>query len=117
MNAKYSETGQNILSITFKKSNITYNGKMVIQPIIDHWTIDHIFFGFITTFIIIILNRSKYRTYLIPFFILILWEIFEFREWPLAWLNDIFNNIMDLFAGLVGIIIAILIKNKLLADK
>jgi len=79
----------------------------MVEPLINHWTIDHFFFGLFITFIISFLSRSKYPISSISLLILVLWEMFEYREWPHFWVINYRNNIMDVVVGFFAVIVGV----------
>ena len=79
----------------------------MVEPLINHWTVDHFLFGLVLAIIISFLIRIKYSKSLITLFILILWELFEYREGSRYWIVNYQNNIMDVIVGFLAAIIGI----------
>jgi hypothetical protein len=77
----------------------------MVEPLINHWTVDHFLFGLGISIIISFLIKRKYSTSLITLFILVLWELFEYREKSSYWIINYQNNIMDVIVGFVAAII------------
>ena len=77
----------------------------MVEPIINNWTIEHLLFGLGTAIVITLLNRSKHRVVVISCFIIVLWELFEYRNSPSYWLTNYVNNLADIAVGVAGIII------------
>ena len=77
----------------------------MVESLVNYYTIEHFIFGLGIAAIITILNRTKHKVFSVSFFIVILWELFELKEYTNYWITNYLNNIMDIFIGLVGIII------------
>ena len=75
------------------------------EPLLNYYSVEHLVFGIGIAIIIGVLAKSKYRTYLISLFIVSLWELFEFREMPEYWINNIGNNLMDIVVGMAGVLL------------
>lgn len=76
---------------------------IIVEPIINSWTIDHLLFGLGTAIVITLFNRSRHRVILISSFIILLWELFEYRNSPSYWLRNYVNNLADIVVGVTGI--------------
>ena len=83
----------------------------MVETLINLYTIEHLIFGLGTALIISFLSRSRHRVPLVSMAIVVLWEIFEYRNSSSYWMSNIGNNLMDIFVGLVGIIIMLIIIN------
>ena len=79
----------------------------MVEALINHWTVDHFLFGLGLAIIISFLIRLKYSTSLITLFILVLWELFEYREGSRYLIINYQNNVMDVIVGYVAAIIGI----------
>jgi hypothetical protein len=75
----------------------------MVESIINHWTVYHFLFGLGTAFIISYIIKTRNPISSISLFILILWEIFEFRKNPHYWTINYLNNIMDIVVGLIAV--------------
>ena len=84
----------------------------MVGPIIDHWTVDHFLFGIGITCIIWFLSKCRYRVSGISLFIVLLWELFEFREYGIKWVIDYGNNIVDVIVGFIGIVLTINVMER-----
>ena len=78
---------------------------ILVEPIINNWTIDHLLFGLITASIITLFSLNRHKVFLISSFIILLWELFEYRNSPTYWLSNYANNLGDIVVGMAGIII------------
>jgi hypothetical protein len=79
----------------------------MVEALVNHWTIDHFFFGLGIALIISFLLKRKYPAESISLFILVLWELFEYREYSYYWSINYQNNIMDVIVGFIAVIISI----------
>jgi len=77
------------------------------EPLINFWTLDHFFFGLGVALITSFLLKRKHPISLNSFFILVLWEMFEFREAPKYWLINYKNNIVDVIIGFIAVVIGV----------
>jgi hypothetical protein len=84
----------------------------MVEPLINYFTLEHLLFGIGTAIIISILSRRNDRVFLISFYIILLWELFEFRQWPHYWIDNYLNEIMDIIVGGVGIFLGFRIVKK-----
>ena len=84
----------------------------MVESLINYWTVEHFLFGIATGIIVLIISRSKYRVPVMSFFIFVLYEMFELKQWPNYWIENYLNNLMDIIAGSVGAAIVILLWNR-----
>lgn len=78
---------------------------ILVEPIINNWTIHHLLFGLGTALVISLFSLSRHRVFLISSFIILLWELFEYRNSPTYWLSNYANNLTDIVVGIAGVII------------
>jgi hypothetical protein len=76
-----------------------------MEPLINSWTYQHFLFGLGVSIVIAGLMRLKYRISTISLSILVLWELFEFRDHTTYWLTNYANNLFDILVGFVGVLI------------
>ena len=85
------------------------------EAIINDWTVIHFVFGLAVALIVSILMRTRYPVSSVSLFVLVLWEMFEFRETPIHWKVNYLNNIADVVVGYLAIILVV--KTMNLGDK
>ena len=83
----------------------------MVEAIINHWTIAHFFFGLGIVVIISFFVNRRYPVFTLSLFILILWEMFEFKQRPPYWIRNYQNNIMDVIVGYIAVLIGARIYN------
>ena len=82
------------------------------EPLFNYWTIEHILFGFSSALIIGYLLRLKRSDVTIPLYIILLWELFEFKNQRHYWVNNIGNQIVDIIVGIIGIYIGTFVYKR-----
>jgi hypothetical protein len=85
----------------------------MVEAIINHWTFYHFLFGLGTFLIVNYLLRHRNPQISISLFILVLWEVFEFRNHSYYWVVNYQNNIMDVIVGFVAVFLGIIIIDYL----
>ena len=85
------------------------------EAIINDWTVLHFVFGLAVALIVWILTRTRHPVSYLSLFVLVLWEMFEFRQAPIHWRVNILNNIADVVVGYVAIVFVVKAMN--LGDK
>jgi len=73
------------------------------EALVNYFTLEHALFGTGTAIIISLLLRAKYSRVTIPVFIILLWELFEFRGQDFYWTHNIGNQVVDVFVGVLGV--------------
>ncbi len=82
-------------------------------PLIDHYTFQHFLFGVGVSLISVILLRYKYREFTVSLFVLILWELFEYRNDARFWIHSYANNLVDVVVGFIGILLGVFVIRTL----
>ena len=77
------------------------------EAIINYWTAAHFVFGLAVAMIVSYLMKTRYPVSSVSLFVLVLWEMFEYRQTPIHWKINYLNNIADVIVGYVAIIIAV----------
>ena len=85
----------------------------MVESLINYWTTHHFFFGLGVSIVIVLLLNRKHPNYTITLFILVLWEMFEYREFRSYWIINYLNNIMDVIVGFIAVIIVNLLFDKI----
>lgn len=89
----------------------------MVEALVNYWTLQHFFFGIGTSILIVLLLRVKYRIITISLSIISLWEVFQYREYPIQWLHNYGNNVVDIIVGLIGIFLGNKIINIIIEKK
>ena len=83
------------------------------EAIINYWTAAHFVFGLAVAITVSYLMKTRYPVSSISLFVLVLWEIFEYRQAPIHWKINILNNIADVLVGYVAILIGVKVNDLL----
>ena len=73
--------------------------------LINQYTIEHLLFGIGAGIFFLIISKLKFRVSLMSLSVIILWEIFEYRQSPRMWMLDYLDNLIDILVGFTGILI------------
>ena len=84
----------------------------MVEALVNYWTLEHIFFGLGAAVYVSLLLRAKYSSATIPVSIILLWELFEFREHTFYWTHNIGNQLVDIVVGVLGILLGNYLMEK-----